>query len=130
MQKLAISHVAARWSPQGYAALFLSEEPHPSAPHVIIQRTVDNRGRAVAKETYALSTEDGATHYGGIVSWARVRGGLLLSLSDEAAAALSLSSEIELEMSEGDDLVRAERALEWLVNPSSLVPPDVFVHKP
>lgn len=66
-----------------------------------IQRSLepDEQGRAAGMDTYCLVVDDGATHYGGVVEWSRDAPDLVvLVLSAEAADALGLPRELDLEL--------------------------------
>lgn len=127
VNRLTIHAVAAIWSEDGYSALVLAEDPAGNGRHLEIQRALNSAGEAVRDETYALVTDGGATHYGGIVGW-KVEGAVLrVTLSSKAAEKLSLSEETEFAIEPGREHIdRVIHSLSWLLEPSSPVPTDVF----
>lgn len=65
-----------------------------------IQRALefDEQDRVAGMDTYCLVADAGATHYGGVESWRRIEPGVvLLDLTEEAADALGVPGELELD---------------------------------
>ena len=64
----------------------LAEGEDGDGVHLLLQRanTFDDDDRRSGMDTYCLSTEDGATHYGGVASWTISQNRLELRLTDRA----------------------------------------------
>lgn len=69
-----------------------------------IQRSlqVDESDHALGMATYCLVSDGGACHYGGVTQWSREQGDLVaLTLTQEAADALAVPTEFDLQFGEG-----------------------------
>jgi hypothetical protein len=62
---------------------------------------VSSQDISLGQDTYAISTSDGITHYGGITSWSYSDGQIVLRLTEDAAAETALGEEVVLEFSGG-----------------------------
>lgn len=79
----------------------LAEEPDGSGRRLELQRALsfDEQDRRNGMDTYCLSTESGASHYGGVRSWRLTRGLLTLELDARAEKALGASAfEVKLQI--------------------------------
>jgi hypothetical protein len=73
-------------------AVVLAEEPDGSGVRLEIQKSLsfDEKDRRYGQDTYCLCTEEGATHYGGVTSWALSQDSLEVRLDAKAAEALGV----------------------------------------
>jgi hypothetical protein len=74
-------------------AVVITENEDGSGARLEVQRALspDEQDRMNGQDTYCLCTEDGATHYGGVVSWSITRSSLELRLDSVAAATLGVN---------------------------------------
>ncbi|HTN88573.1 MAG TPA: Imm10 family immunity protein, partial [Sorangium sp.] len=72
--------------------VILAEYPDGSGARLEIQKPLssDEQDRRLGLDTYCLCTEDGATHYGGVTSWALTQSSLEILLDAKAADALGV----------------------------------------
>jgi hypothetical protein len=90
----------------------LAAEKDGDGARVEIMRGVsfDEQDRALKQDTYSIGTHDGATHYGGIVSWSVEPGFVTLRLSLKACRVLGVDGGFEISVPrESTDSIR-----EWL----------------
>lgn len=81
-------------------AVVLAENMDGSGVRLEIQRalTFDEQDKKLGQDTYCLSTERGATHYGGIASW-HISGNVLeVVLDKKAAKALGIADGFVVEL--------------------------------
>jgi hypothetical protein len=81
----------------------LAEEPEGSGRRLELQRALsfDEQDRRNGMDTYCVSTEIGASHYGGVRSWRVTQGVLTMELDAGAAKALGASAfDVELQVSQ------------------------------
>jgi hypothetical protein len=86
-----------------FEALVILDEP--SGDTLEIQRSLsfDEQDTAAGMDTYCLVVSAGATHYGGVESWAVRDGMLTLSLSEAAAAVLELPADVDISVRAADE---------------------------
>ena len=72
--------------------VILAEHPDGSGARLEIQKPLssDEQDRRLGLDTYCLCTEDGATHYGGVMSWTLTQSSLEIVLDAKAAEALGV----------------------------------------
>ena len=83
----------------------LAERQDGSGRRLELQRALsfDEQDRQCGMDTYCLSTESGASHYGGVRSWRLTQGVLTIELEIEAAEALGMSSfEVKIQATQYD----------------------------
>jgi hypothetical protein len=93
---------------------------------LIMARLLAEDGRALPQEPYSVSTETGATVYGGVDDWTRVDASIELSLSRTAALDLGLPQQLRLVFTDLAATHQAERGLAWMLEPRTPVPGEVF----
>jgi hypothetical protein len=131
MPQFSIGAVAAVRSEDGYAALVLAESATVWGHQFVVARVLDDSGNSVADDQYTLSTEDGATSNGGITEWTMKADTLTLWLSGGAADALALLSPVSLILQVDEVMAaRVQRAMAWLIEPSTPVPDEIFDSSP
>ena len=86
----------------GADVLVLAEHEDGSGRRLELQRSLDvtEQDRLQGMDTYALSTETGAVHYGGIRAWSLESDQVQLDLDDEAAAALQADGGFRLTLAD------------------------------
>lgn len=84
-------------------AVVLAEAPDGTGHRLELQRSLsfDEQDRRSGQNTYCVSTEEGATHYGGVTSWALDADRLELTLDAEAEAALGVNRGFLVELPRG-----------------------------
>jgi len=73
-------------------AVIVAENEDGSGACLEVQRALsfDEQDRVLGQDTYCIRTETGATHYGGVTSWAVTANVLEVRLDAEAAAELGV----------------------------------------
>ncbi|WP_437335069.1 Imm10 family immunity protein [Sorangium sp. So ce394] len=73
-------------------AIILAEQSDGSGMRLEIQKSLlsNEQDRQLGLDTYCLCTEEGSTHYGGIVSWTLAHDSLEVELDAKAADALGV----------------------------------------
>lgn len=94
----------------------------PSVDTLEVQRSLlfDEWDMAAGMNTYCLVRSTGATHYGGVESWAVRDGMLTLNLSEEAATVLQLPADVAIPVRSVDEAPLREHlvGLVGLVGPA------------
>lgn len=116
----------AAWVDDWYAAVALAEHEDGAGQQLIIQRALDEDGNAAESETYAISTDQGATHYGGILNWSTRSTILYMTLADEAANILSMTTSLRFALPSAEEASLIRRGLAWMMNPQPPKPPEIF----
>ncbi|WP_437577609.1 Imm10 family immunity protein [Sorangium sp. So ce887] len=72
--------------------VILAEHADGSGARLEIQKPLssDEQDRRLGLDTYCLCTEEGATHYGGVMSWTLTQSSLKILLDAKAAEALGV----------------------------------------
>jgi hypothetical protein len=70
----------------------------------------DEQSRALGLDTYCLSTEAGATCYGGVASWSLSAGTLEILLDATAAETLGVEGGLRIELNVGREAQEAAKA--------------------
>jgi len=99
-------------------AVILAQNPDGSGARLEIQRALsfDEQDKQLGQDTYCVSTEEGATHYGGIASWRFADNGLEIALDAGAATSLGFTGfAVELEAN-GDTRRVLKEGLERVLN--------------
>jgi len=96
--------------------LLLAENHDGSGARLEIQRalTFDEQDRELGQDTYCLGDENGASHYGGVVSWELSTGLLRIHLDDAAKQEMNVDGGYVVEVGpNNEDQLRAglERTL-------------------
>ncbi|XXT18297.1 Imm10 family immunity protein [Sorangium sp. So ce429] len=73
-------------------AIILAEQHDGSGMRLEIQKSLslDDQDRQIGLDTYCLCAEEGATYYGGVVSWTLTEDSLEILLDAKAAEALGV----------------------------------------
>ncbi|MEM6291851.1 MAG: Imm10 family immunity protein [Myxococcota bacterium] len=97
---------------EGVVGVIVAEEESGDGARVELQRATrfDDQDRALGQDTYCLSLHTGASVYGGVVRWTPTPGSLELVLSQEAANAPELDTELTIEF----DAERSTDLEKWL----------------
>ena len=83
-----------------FRSLILAEGEDGSGARLEISRSLayDDQDRALGQDTYSLSDESGATHYGGVTAWTLDDSNLHISLNPEASEALDADGGYQLRL--------------------------------
>jgi hypothetical protein len=100
-----------------FEALVILDEPSGDTLEIQRALTFDEQDAATGMDTYCLVRAAGATHYGGVESWAVEDSKLTLTLSRQAATMLQLPPEVEISVSPSDQTTLLEH-LTRLVGPT------------
>jgi hypothetical protein len=104
-----------------YEALIMAEDESGAGARLEVQRalTVSEQDREAGLDTYALAVESGAVHYGGVQSWRGMDDAVAFELTDEAADALGLETDVEVRFADPEHHDVAVDALERLLGPAA-----------
>ena len=83
-----------------FKSLVLAELENGSGARLEISRSqsYDDQDRALGQDTYSLSDETGATHYGGVIAWTLDDSNLHISLDPDAAKVLDADGGYQLRL--------------------------------
>lgn len=100
MRFAATAGVAGQLDDLNAFAVVLSEHQDGSGSRIEIQKSLmfDEADREAGLDTYCLSTQTGATYYGGVVSWRMDGNNLDLTLDEDAAFELGVDTDLSIEL--------------------------------
>ena len=95
-------------------AVILEERADGTGRRIEIQKALsfDDQDRRLNQDTYCVSTETGASFYGGVASWNLEDRVLRIELSEMASKTLGIATQVTITLDEPHELSSIAQALE------------------